>query len=70
MTDGCISQTERSGEFRGIPDLPVIVCDHGPEASERCSPHSNTELREISFDESSDEVLTPVAIGSIVMGEK
>lgn len=41
--------TERSGELRTIPRLPVVVGDHGPETSERGWGDENAKQREITL---------------------
>ena len=61
---------KRPGKLRCIPDLTMVMGDHGPETSQGFCGNGNTELRNIPFEKRSDEVIAPGNAGRIIVGQK
>ena len=50
---------ERPGELGRVPDLPVVMGDHRPEAAQRRRRNRDAELRDVPFEKRPDEALAP-----------
>ena len=48
---------DRSGQIRGVPNLPVQMRQHRPEASQGLAGHAKAELGDVAFEERSHEAL-------------
>ena len=58
--------TERAGEFRGVPHLPVVVGGHGPETPERFRGNRDAELGNVPFEKGAGEAASPPRGGPII----
>ena len=54
-----IRQTHSAGQFRSIPDLPMIMGQHGPEATHRRCGNPDTQLWNVAFQEGTKKSLAP-----------
>lgn len=61
---------ERAGKLRCVPDLPMIVRDHRPEASQSLRRDRDAELRNIPFEKGAYEVIAPSHAGGFIRGKK
>lgn len=55
MPDRRARDAERAGQFRTVPNLPVIVRDHRPEAAQRVETNADAELGQVALQEGSNE---------------
>src|SRR5262245_16138315 len=65
ISDSGIGDAKGPCEFGGVPDLAVVMSQHGPEASQGDSIDGNSQLRYISFEERADESAQPFRTLSI-----
>ena len=55
-----LGDTHRPRGLCSIPNLTVVVSEHGPEAKERRSRDPDAQLRHVPFQEGSNELLSPL----------
>ena len=55
-----VRHAECTGEFRAVPHLSVVVREHGPEPVKRNARNGDPELRDIAFQERTNEVGAPL----------
>jgi hypothetical protein len=67
---GVFGCTERSGEFRSVPNLPVVVGYHGPEASKGLGWDGDAQLRNVAFEKRANEILAPTPARAMRPGQK
>ncbi len=67
---GVLGGAEGSGELRRVPNLTVVMGNHGPKASEGFGRDRDAKLGDIAFEKSSDKVATPGHARSIIGGKK
>ena len=61
--------TEGAAEFAAVPDLPVVVGQHGPEAVQRRGRHVDVQLRDVALQKRAHEVHPPtIALGVAAHG--
>src|ERR1017187_4439885 len=56
---GMMRNTEGVAQLRSVPDLPVVMRQHGPEPPQRLRRDVNAEQRQIALQECADKILTP-----------
>ena len=58
-----VRDAERTGEFRSIPDVALVMREHGPEAAEDRGWCADAKLRQVAFQKGLDEVAPPLVAG-------
>ena len=48
-----------TGRLRRVPDLPMVVGDHGPETQQRRRRNTHTPLRQVALEDRLDELFSP-----------
>jgi hypothetical protein len=66
VSSGVLRGAERPCKLRRVPNLPVVVGDHGPKPSQSFGRNRNAELRNITLEKSSDKVVAPGHACSVV----
>src|SRR6266545_1955790 len=62
---GGVRDSEGAGELRAVPDLPVVMGDHGPKSPQGRPGDLDTELREIPLQKSPHELIPPVGAENV-----
>ena len=67
------THAERPGGLRCVPDLPIVVSNHGPEPEQGDCRYAHTPLGKIALEQGLDELLAPgdaVALASSEVGPR
>lgn len=69
LLSGCVRRdTERQSGLGAVPGLAVASRQQGPESSDRCGCHSETQNAEVSLEEGRQEVLSPAMALVVALG--
>src|SRR6266571_7052532 len=62
---GRVGLAERAPDLRGVPDLPMVVGEHHPEAPQRARGDGDAEHMDVALEEGADEILPPRDAGCL-----
>ena len=68
--DRRVSFAERSADLGRVPDLPVVVGQHHPQAAQGRRRNLHAELGNVALEKRADEVLPPAHALAVVAGQE